>query len=146
MQGKDINIRRDAVPLAEQTHLGREAGGQALVTECGADLSVRTERVGLWNDSGFVKAFMDAVSLGALVEHCFFTAYYNRTPIEVIAQQIRAVGCENVILSTDFGQVKSPYSDEGMALYGEQLLAQGFTDGELRQMFCLTPARLLAEE
>lgn len=87
---------------------------------------------------------VEAVSLGAMVEHCYFTTYYDRTPIQEIARQIRAVGCENVILSTDFGQIKSPYSDEGIAAYMRLLQKEGFSPEELRLMFCQTPARLLA--
>ena len=51
-----------------------------------------------------------AVEQGALVEHCYFTTYYQRTPLDEIIRQIRGVGCENVILSTDFGQPASPYT------------------------------------
>lgn len=84
-----------------------------------------------------------SVKLGAMIEHCFFTTYYDRTDIENIAAEIRAVGCENVVLSTDFGQVTSPYSDEGISMYAKQLSAQGFTYQELRMMFCNNPAKLL---
>jgi len=84
-----------------------------------------------------------AVELGAYVEHCFFTTYYNRVSIEEIAEQIRAVGCEYVILTTYFGHVKSPYSDEGMLQYAQLLKAQGFTDDELFQMMSKNPENLL---
>lgn len=86
---------------------------------------------------------VQAVKLGAMVEHCFFTTYYGRTPIEKIAEEIRAVGCENVVLSTDFGQVGSPYSDEGISLYAQQLREQGFTDDQLRRMLRDAPESLL---
>ena len=85
----------------------------------------------------------EAVKLGAKIEHCYFTTYYDRTPIETIAQEIRAVGCENVVLATDFGQVKSPYSDEGLAMYTELLEQQGFSEDELRMMFSTNPRLLL---
>lgn len=68
-----------------------------------------------------------AVRMGAMVEHSYFTTYYNRTPIEEIVQQIYAVGCENVILSTDFDQPKSPYFDEGMEQYARLLLQAGLS-------------------
>lgn len=85
----------------------------------------------------------EAVALGAVVEYCYFTVHYDRTPAEMIAEQIRAIGCENVLLSTDFGQVKSPYPDEGMAMFAEAMRKQGFSDEELLQMMCKTPERLL---
>ena len=59
----------------------------------------------------------EAAALGAYVEHSFFTTYHGRTPIEEIARQIRAVGCEKVLLTTDFGQPASPCSDEGLEEY-----------------------------
>lgn len=86
---------------------------------------------------------VEAVSLGAVVEHSYFTAYYNRTPIEAIAEQVRAIGCANVILSTDFGQPASPYSDEGLFEFAEKMSALGFSDDELRAMFADNPRRLL---
>ena len=48
-----------------------------------------------------------------------------------------------MILSTDFGQVKSPYSDEGILGYLEVLAAQGITEDELRLMTCTNPKRLI---
>lgn len=87
---------------------------------------------------------VEAVRQGAMVEHCFFTTYYDRTSIEEISSQIRAVGCDHVILTTDFGQPKSPYSDEGMAQYAALLLEQGFSQTELRQMMCDGPKRLIS--
>lgn len=86
----------------------------------------------------------EAVRQGAFVEHCFFTTYFDRTPIGEIAAQIRAVGCEHVILTTDFGQSKSPYSDEGMLQYINLLLEQGFTREELYQMTAENPRRLIS--
>lgn len=94
-------------------------------------------------DQYTVEQQKEAVKLGAMIEHCFFTTFYDRTPIEQIAREIRAVGCENVVLSTDFGQIKSPYCDEGIALYAQQLEGQGFSEQELRMMFCENPERLL---
>ena len=85
----------------------------------------------------------EAVSFGAVIEHCYFTTYYDRTPAHIVAEQIRAVGVENVILSTDFGQPKSPYSDEGLELYAQVMAKEGFTDGELTMMFRTTPEKLL---
>ena len=61
----------------------------------------------------------------------------------MIAEQIRTIGCENVLLSTDFGQMKSPYPDEGMAMFAGALREQGFSDEELLQMMCKTPERLM---
>ena len=85
----------------------------------------------------------EAADLGVYIEHSFFTTYYNRVSIEEIAEQIRAVGCDKVYLSTDFGQVKSPYSDDGIEQYAELLEGQGFTPEELTLMFKEIPEKLL---
>ena len=87
---------------------------------------------------------VEAVRQGAFVEHCFFTTYYNRVSIEEIAAQIWAVGCNNVILTTDFGQPKSPYPDEGMIQYAELLLKQGFSENDLYRMMAENPKRLIS--
>lgn len=84
-----------------------------------------------------------AAALGAVIEHCYFTTYYQRTPAQEIARQIRAVGCESVVLSTDFGQVNSPYSDEGMLAYMQCLLECGISEEELVQMTHSNPYHLL---
>ena len=85
----------------------------------------------------------EAVRLGAMVEHRYFTTYYQRVSAEEIARQIRGVGAEHVILSTDFGQVKSPYSDEGMLEYMEVMSRQGISEAELIQMTHTNPQRLM---
>lgn len=95
-------------------------------------------------DQYTIEQQIEAVRLGAFVEHSFFTVYYGRTPIEEIAQQIRAVGCENVILTSDFGQPRSPFFDEGMEQYSELLLQNGFTPDEIRQMTCQTPKQIIS--
>lgn len=87
---------------------------------------------------------MQAVEQGAFIEHCYFTTYFGRTPIETVAEQIRSVGCEHVILSTDFGQPTAPFCDEGMAQYISLLLEQGFTRGELALMTRRHPDTLFA--
>lgn len=86
---------------------------------------------------------IEAVKLGAIVEHSYFTVYYKRTPIELIAEQIRAVGIENVFLSSDLGQPASPYPDKGLEDFADLIRGQGFNESETRLMFRDTPAKLL---
>ena len=86
----------------------------------------------------------EAVRLGAVVEHSYITPFTNRVTWEALTEMIRATGCENVYLSTDLGQAKNPYFDEGLEDYALRLLEQGFTEAELEQMMKITPARLLA--
>ena len=115
------------------------------VVRAGSELGLQVVLTHADNPADFYTAAQqrEAVRLGAVVEHCYFTTYYDRTPIETVAEQIRAVGVENVFLASDFGQVKSPCSDEGLSRYADLFAAQGFSEGELTMMFRDTPARLL---
>lgn len=85
----------------------------------------------------------EAVNLGAIIEHSYFTVYYNRTTIQEIAEQIRYVGYENVYISTDFGQLDSLYSDEGMEEFALKLMKENFSLEEIRHMICELPKYLM---
>lgn len=87
-----------------------------------------------------------AVALGAMIEHCFLAVTEccpGRISIESIAQQVRAVGCEYVILSSDFGQ---PANGPPVAAFGQhvsRLREFGFDDRTLRIMLSENPCRLV---
>lgn len=86
----------------------------------------------------------EAASLGAYIEHSYNNAWFGRCSIEEIARQIRAVGCEHVILSSDFGQPEAPYFDDGMEECAGKLEELEFTESELKTMMSKNPAALLA--
>lgn len=86
----------------------------------------------------------EAVRLGAFIEHSYYTTFYSYTPIEEIARQIQAVGSDRVILTTDFGQPSSPYSDEGLKEYARLLIQHGLVETEIRQMLCENPKSLIS--
>lgn len=150
--GKLLPAALDVLDAAAQYQLVVGTGhigpheGMALVREC----THRSCQMVLTHadnpaDRYTLEQQVEAVRLGAMVEHCFFTTYYDRTPIEEISRQIRAVGCENVLLTTDFGQPESPCFDEGLSRYAHLLLVQGFTEKELRQMLHDNPARIISQ-
>lgn len=91
------------------------------------------------------EAQLECVRLGAMVEHSFFTAYYDRVPARELVDQIRTVGADHCILVTDFGQVRSPMSSEGMKLYAEYLRKNGITEPEIETMIKKNPAVLVGE-
>ena len=95
-------------------------------------------------DSYTIEEQQAAVALGAMIEHCYFTIAYQKTSLEEMVHQIRAVGSENVLLSTDFGQLNSPCPRDGMEAFLQQLLTQGITERELTIMTVQNPRRLLA--
>lgn len=85
-----------------------------------------------------------AVKLGAIIEFCYFTVYYQRTSIETIADYIQQLGSGHIILTTDFGQPASPYSDEGLASFAAQLMLCGITSAQIDQMIRLNPEQLIS--
>lgn len=87
----------------------------------------------------------EAVQYGAIVEHSYYTVFYNETSVRQIIQEIRAVGYQHVILSTDFGQISSPYADEGLLKYAELLLSNGFNLNEIKYMIAELPEQLIKD-
>lgn len=86
------------------------------------------------------------VALGALIEHCFLavTECCPRTiSLEAIADQIRVVGAEHVVLSSDFGQTQNGPPIEAFGLHAGRLLGLGFDETELRRMLSENPRRLI---
>jgi hypothetical protein len=87
-----------------------------------------------------------AASLGVFIE---FVGANVATPaaaarVELIATQIRALGIDHAILSSDLGQAGNPLPADGLAAFIDALRRQGFTDRELDQMVKTNPARLLS--
>ena len=82
--------------------------------------------------------------LGAIVEHCFTTYYTNKAPWEAVFANIRAVGIERTILSTDLGQKTNPPVPEGFAMFAQKLLDAGFTKAEVHQMAATIPHSLIS--
>lgn len=85
----------------------------------------------------------ELADLGAMMEFCYTTPHYNKTTWEKVYEQIRYVGPKNCILSTDLGQPKGPYPDEGLLDFVTRLLANGFTAEEIKQMNTLNTSYLV---
>ena len=63
--------------------------------------------------------------------------------IDRIAADIRSIGVEHAILSSDLGQGGAPMPADGFATLLEALRKKGFSDQELDRMAKENPARLL---
>jgi hypothetical protein len=81
--------------------------------------------------------------MGALLERCFTTPHTGKVAWEDLFANIRAVGPEHSVLSSDLGQPFNPPVEDGLALFADRLLAAGFTEDEIRRM-AVTNSRLLA--
>jgi hypothetical protein len=71
---------------------------------------------------------------GALLERCFTTPYTGKVSWETWLENIRAAGPEHSVLSSDLGQPFNPPVEDGLALLADRLLAEGFTEDEVRLM------------
>ena len=80
---------------------------------------------------------------GAFVEHCYTTPATGKVAWDVAVEQIRAIGKDRVVLTTDLGQATAVYPDEGLALFGQKLLSNGFSEADVRTMIVKNPASLI---
>ena len=82
---------------------------------------------------------------GFIIEHCAQTISPTGDRIDpaVVADEIRAVGPENCLLTTDFGGTPHPSIGEGMRMFIGALLKRGLTEQEIEGMVKTTPCRLL---
>jgi hypothetical protein len=83
------------------------------------------------------------VSLGAYIEHSYYTVFKGETSWEVMLEQIQAIGCDHIIISSDMGQFTSPYPDDGLNEFADGLLSRGISRGNLEKMLISNPEILL---
>lgn len=86
------------------------------------------------------------VELGAIMEHCYTTWATGKVDFEVTKAQIRSIGVQNCILSTDLGQKTALYPDEGLLEFAKRLYDAGFSAQDIRTMTVTNPRRLLGKE
>lgn len=84
----------------------------------------------------------EAAALGALLEYPVSLAL-DQQAFEEFAAAIRAVGPENVVLSTDLGQVGNPVHTDGLNAVLPRLIEAGFSEREMDRMTKTNPARFL---
>lgn len=90
----------------------------------------------------------EAVGLGAFIEHCFFAvtpSCPDAVSLEEIQEQIRYVGVEHCILSSDFGQSANLPPVEGFGFYLDKMKQVGFSKDEIHQMVHDNPRLILGE-
>jgi len=79
---------------------------------------------------------------GALLERCFTTPYTGKVPWEHVFESVRRTGVQNNVLSTDLGQVFNPPVEDGLALFADRFLEEGFTEEEVHTMAVKNTRRL----
>jgi hypothetical protein len=80
---------------------------------------------------------------GALLERCFTTPHSGKVTWQELLYNIRAVGAEHSILSSDLGQPFNPPVEDGLALMADRLLAEGFDEDAVRTMTVTNSRRVV---
>lgn len=81
---------------------------------------------------------------GAMLEHCFYTPYYKECTWEELYRQIREIGPEHIVLSSDLGQKSSPPPVDGLMDFAEKLVAEGrFSKKQVQRMFIENPRQIV---
>ena len=86
-----------------------------------------------------------AASRGAYIEQCG-NVLFRAAPAEVVAaitRDVRAVGVEHVVLSTDLGQAANPPPAVGFGAWIQHFLDAGFDADEVRRMVNTQPREAL---
>ncbi|HEU5320516.1 MAG TPA: DUF6282 family protein [Methylomirabilota bacterium] len=93
-----------------------------------------------------VDAQKELAAQGALLEKDIITMMpaWQSVSLADMAASIRAVGPEHCVLATDFGQLHHPVPPEGMRMFVQLMLEQGFSADDVRTMVAVNPARALA--
>jgi hypothetical protein len=119
----------------------REAGVKVLMTH-----ALETQ-VGADHTLGHVEALAER---GAMIELTYLTCmpggFAATHDPKTFAMAMMRIGAERVVMSTDFGQAKSPHPAEGMRMFIAEMLGQGVPASALDVMARRNGARLLGLE
>ncbi len=92
-----------------------------------------------------VDAQRELAGMGAYIEQCAMPSFGpgGDEAFEQVAAQVRAVGPEHVILSTDLGQAPNPDPPVGLGMWADYFVMSGFAEDDVRRMVRDNPATLL---
>ena len=92
-----------------------------------------------------VEAQRQAAELGAMLEQCAIATYRDdgNAVFEEIAEQVRQVGVEHVVMATDLGQAGNLPGPIGLAAWINRFLRAGFSEDDVSRMLRENPATLL---
>jgi len=82
---------------------------------------------------------------GALLERCFTTPNTGKVAWDVLLRNIRHCGVAASFLASDLGQKTAPPVEHGLAHFADRLLAEGFSEDEIRTMAVDNTRRLLKD-
>ena len=76
-------------------------------------------------------------------ERCALYCVTDRVPWDAMFNRIRQLGASRTIMSTDLGQPRNPFQEEGIGIYVERLLDAGFSSSEIETMCQQNPRGML---
>lgn len=82
-------------------------------------------------------------NMGAFIEQSFSMVAMDKIPIQSIAQQIKEVGAERCILTSDVGQTFSKNPSDALSEFMSLLYKEGLSEQEIKQMLIQNPAALV---
>jgi len=88
----------------------------------------------------------EAAKLGVIMEHCLLAAtpsFNDGVPMQAMADQIKAVGVENCIVTSDLGQVANGPVVAGFAGLLQKLSECGVSEDEIKTLISRNPRKLL---
>jgi predicted metal-dependent phosphotriesterase family hydrolase len=81
--------------------------------------------------------------MGAYIEHTYAMHFIDKISYDEIVNQIKEVGPDYCILTSDVGQQFSPNPDEALFEFASSLIEGGLTYSEIYRMLVDNPIRLL---
>ena len=81
--------------------------------------------------------------MGAIIEHCFTTYHTNKATWAAVFANVRHVGAERCLLSTDLGQAANPPVAEGFAMFAQRFLDDGFSASDVNRMAAIVSTNLV---
>lgn len=85
------------------------------------------------------------VKEGALIEHSSFTLEVKATSWNLMMDQVRKIGSQHIVLSSDLGQISNPYPDDSLNGFVKGLLERGISQNEIDQMIRSNPNWLISD-
>jgi len=86
---------------------------------------------------------VELADMDAVIEHCFTTMHTGKAPWDVCFENVRAVGPERCLLSSDLGQAINPPVAEGLASFAQRFLDVGFSTDEVHTMAVTNATRFV---
>ena len=81
--------------------------------------------------------------MGAFIEVCYSMYSIDKIPLEKLASQIKEIGAEKCILSSDLGQRFSKDPDVALEEFARMLMQEGISAEELGMMMVTNPRKLV---